>query len=394
MSAPAVSTPRVAPTGLTPALFLLALAASVFALFHWQWVRHASVFGLWSLFDWHDMHVYFLSSGWVEGQGRLYREVPSEYPLLANVLFAATRVVSRLVPLADAYDKFAWTWVTTTLALYCVTLHRLVTRYPRLSLLLWLTPSALHFSIYRFDVYAVLLGLLAVEAIRAEKLHRAALLLGLITALKGYSLFLLPAYLFYVFAKRGLRDAAVIAALYLGPFVLGNLITLAFSGMEGLMYAYKFHAMRSFNGESTYDAVSYVFGPGFRDLVTRVPKLPLAMQALGALIAMAFRPRTPDQLLRAFLFATTMFVSFSVFYSPQFVLWMVPFVAEWSMPAVSWLMVALSWVTFAYFPVAFFRKEKRPEIFHAAVVVTTAVRTLVLAAVLFARPRAQDQAPR
>jgi uncharacterized membrane protein len=393
LETPAPLSPRPAPAGFTPAIFILGLAASVFALFHWDAFRHASVFGLWNLFDWHDIHVYFMSSAWVDGPGKLYHEVPSEYPLLANLLFAAVRLVSRIVPLAEAYDRFAWAWATIALGLYLWTLRRLMTHYPWPAPLLWLTPSALHFSVYRFDVYAVVLALFAVEAIRSDRLWRASLLLGLVTALKGYSLFLLPAYLYYVNKRWGGRHAAINALLYLGPFVLGNLATLAFSGMDGLMYAYKFHASRSFNGESTYDALAYTIGPGLRDLATRIPKLPVMLQAAGALLAIAFQPRTPQQLMRAFLFATTMFVSFSVFYSPQFVLWLVPFVAEWTLPWVSWLVVVLSWVTFGYFPIAFFRKARHPEIFQLAVSATTVARTMLLAAVLFNRPRERGTAP-
>jgi uncharacterized membrane protein len=373
--------------GLGAAFALVAAAFAIATLFRWDAFRHAGVLGLWKLFDWHDIHVYFLSSGWVAGQGTLYREVPSEYPLLANLLFALVRVISRVVRLATDYDRFAWTWVTITMALYLGLLHRLVTRYPRPAVLLWLTPSAIHFSLYRYDVFAVIAALFAVESLRADRLRAAALLLGLVAALKGYSLFLLPAFLYYAWVKRGTREAGLTAVIYVALFALGNLATLAFSGVDGLMYAYRFHATRTFNGESTYDAVTYVFGPAFRDVFARFPRLPLALQALGALLAVAFRPRTHEQLMRAFLFATTMFVSFSVFYSPQFVLWLVPFVAEWTMPVVSWLVVALSWVTFAYFPVAFFRKARHLSFFQSTVALTTAVRAVLLAAVVVLKPR-------
>jgi len=385
--------PRPVPLGLVVAALLAAAALGLATFLRWDAFRHASVFGLWNLFDWHDIHVYFLSSGWVAGQGTLYREVPSEYPLLANLLFAAVRLVSGLVPLGSDYDRFAWTWMLAGLALYLWTLHRLATRYPRPALLLWLTPSALHFSLYRFDVFAVVPALLAVEALAGGRLRRAALLLGLVTALKGYALFLLPAFLYHAWARRGAREAALAGAVYLAPFALGNLVTLAFSGTDGLLYAYRFHATRTFNGESTWDAAAYALGPAVRDAVGRVHGLPFALQALGALLALAFRPRTHEALMRAFLFATAVFTSASVFYSPQFVLWLVPFVAEWTTPLASWLVVAFSWVTFVYFPVAYFRRAHHPGLFRAAVVLTAAVRTAVAVAAPFARPASAHATP-
>ena len=47
--------------------------------------------GLRLAFDADDMGVYFKSARWVIEGGRLYREVPSEYPLLANITFAVLR---------------------------------------------------------------------------------------------------------------------------------------------------------------------------------------------------------------------------------------------------------------------------------------------------------------
>ncbi len=378
-----------------PALAAAACAAfSLATLWRWDAFRHASVLGRWPLFDWHDMHVYFLSSAWVTGGGTLYREVPSEYPLLPNLLFGAVRLVSNAVPVVPAgYDRFAWVWVSLMLPLWCFVLHRLLTRYPKPAALLWLTPTALHFSLYRYDVLAVIGTLFAVEAVAADRLRRAALLLGIVTALKGYPLFLLPAFAVYVWRRQGFGEAARAGLVYVAPFALGNLATLAFSGPEGVMFAYRFHAARWLNGESTFDALAYVAGPGVRDALAGMPRLPIALQAAGALAAAALRPRTPAELMRSFLLATTAFVSFSVFYSPQFVLWLVPFVAGWAWPAASWLVVAISWTTYAYFPVAYFRRLRDPRAFEAAVTLVAGQRIALMLLTGLRRAPAGQAAP-
>lgn len=390
-SAPPVPAPRAVPRAFVRIAAAICAVFSLATLFRWDAFRHASFFGRWPLFDWHDMHVYFLSSGWVMGQGTLYRQVPSEYPLLPNLLFGAVRAVSNLVPvISDPYGRFAWVWVSLMLPLWFWVLHRLIERYPKPATLLWLTPAALHFTVYRFDVLAVIYTLFTVEAIREDRLGRAAVLLGVVTALKGYSLFLLPAFAVYVWRRRNLREAVLASILNLAPFVLANLVTLVFSGVDGLLYAYRFHAERWLNGESTYDAIAYLTGPGIRDALAGVPRLPMILQAACALIAAAFRPRTPAGLMRAFLFATTGFVSFSVFYSPQFVLWLVPFVAEWTWPLASWLVVATSWVTYAYFPIAYFRQARSPQMFQRAVALVAGFRVLLMALALIRRERATD----
>jgi len=367
-------------TGLAPVMGVLSVAFSVFTLFHWEAFRHATLFGLIPFYERHDMNVYFLSSAWVEGQGTLYREVASEYLLLPNLLFGAVRFLSRFVPvLADPFDRFAWTWVSLTLPLYLFVLLRLIRRYPRPAPLLWLTPSALHFSLYRFDIYTVVVLLFAIEAIHDRRLRRGALLLGLVTALKGYALFLLPAYTLYVWNVSRPRLALEALALQIAPFVLANLSVIAFAGVDGMLSPFRFHAMRGLNGESGFDAIAYVSGPWIRELVARAHWLPTLLQVAGALIAAAFRPRTFEELLRSFLFATVAFVSFSVFYSPQFVLWLVPFVAWWTWPRISLLVVALSWVTYLYFPIAYFKREHHPGLFRGLIVIVAGLRLALLA---------------
>ena len=105
-----------APPAWLPRLFVLACVVfSAQTLSRWDAFRHATFFNRWPLFDWQDIHVYFESSRWMTGAGTLYRQVPSEYPLLPNLLFGAVRMVSNAVPLLpEAYDRFAWVWVSRT----------------------------------------------------------------------------------------------------------------------------------------------------------------------------------------------------------------------------------------------------------------------------------------
>ena len=392
---PPVPLPRsAAPRWFTPAALGICLLFSLVTLFRWDAFRHVTVLHLWQVFDWQDIHVYFESSHWVLGGGTLYRDVPSEYPLLANLVFAAVRLLSQAVPvLADPYDRFAWVWVSLMLPLWFVVLHRLWTRFPRPALFLWLTPASLYFGLYRFDAAAVLLSLLCVEAIHEDRVRRAALMLGLVTALKGYSLFLLPAFAVYVWRRRGFGEAVLASLINVAPFAVANLVTLGFGGVEGLMFAYRFHAARWLNGESTWDAIAYLTGPAIRDWLPRFTKLPPVLEAACALIAAGFRPREPRDLMRAFLFATTGFISFSVFYSPQFVLWLVPFVADFAWPLAAWLVVATSWLTFAYFPVAFFKRLHHPRLFELTVSAVAAFRLLIMAVAAFVTGGARASAP-
>src|SRR5665811_1892052 len=67
--------------------------------------------GKWLIFDKHDLDVYFKSSRWIIEGGHLYREVWSEYQLLANVVFATWRYLGNLI--YPGMTGFQYTWVIT-----------------------------------------------------------------------------------------------------------------------------------------------------------------------------------------------------------------------------------------------------------------------------------------
>jgi len=69
MTAPASRIDSPASRWLPRAALGVCLAFSLLTLLCWDAFRHASFLGRWPLFDWHDMHGYFLSSGWVVGEG-------------------------------------------------------------------------------------------------------------------------------------------------------------------------------------------------------------------------------------------------------------------------------------------------------------------------------------
>jgi uncharacterized membrane protein len=357
----------------------LAVALPLAIGLRWEWFRHWTPLGLWPVFDLHDLRVYFESSRWAVSSGTLYRDVTSEYPLAANLVFGAVRALAAaLHPLPDSFHSFALVWIAFGWVSYLAVLRVLSAHARRPAPLLWLTPTALHFSLLRFDGLTALVTLLAMLALREGRNTRAALWLGLALALKGFALFLLPALAVYLVHRHGLREAVRVTAIALAPFIAGNLAVLAYAGRAGMMSPYAFQAGRSFNGESTWDAIGFVLSRDPRQLFGGVPWLPAAVQVAGALAAAALRPRTFEELANAFLVAAVVFVSGSVFYSPQFALWLVPFACFAPGLAVPLTCAALSWVTFAYFPIAYAHRHAHPAVLSGAIVVVTILRLALL----------------
>jgi hypothetical protein len=361
--------------------FILGFVGIIVIYFGWYLLKVRLV-GIRILYDPHDIGVYFKSSQWAIGEGILYRDVFSEYPLLANLIFGAIRYVSHVLhPLSVESQSFALVWVAVSWLLYLLTIYLVASKISVRSIWLWLTPAILYFALYKFDIYPSLTTLIALLSIRDEKYRWGAFWLGITIALKGYALFLIPAYALFLFYKKGIREAVISFILCVAPFILGNLIVLAYAGVDGVLAPYQFHAVRGNNGESTYDAISFLL---FNKLEIN-PRLAQLLQVSSALLPLTLVPKTFDRLIDVFLIALLGFISFSTFYSPQYCLWITPLVCFSTSHKIRVLTILFSWLTFIYYPIGFDLKLKqwygaiaRTIFFKIPIIVITIIRFLIM----------------
>jgi hypothetical protein len=216
-------------------------------------------------------------------------------------------------------------------------------------------------------------------AIRHEGYTAGAIWLGIALALKGYALFMLPALCVFVLHRRGLVAAVRVTIIAIAPMIASFAVVYGVAGWEGVTSPFRFHLVREFNWESSYDALNYVLGTELQ--ATQIPFVPLALQALASLAAAGMRPRSFDDLVNATIFATVGYVTFSVFYSPQFLLWLLPIVSFANSRMMIVLAVLLAWVTYAYFPVAWDLTHiigVPPKLLQALVVTVTALRVSMM----------------
>ena len=189
-------------------------------------------FGIpWLAFHRGDISVYFASARWIIEGGRLYREVPSDYPLFANIIFAICRYLSHL--LHPGFWGFFTLWIASAWVVYLFAVYRIATDAKMLAALAWLTPGAIYFALFRFDLYPAVATLMSLFAIRRTAYVEGAIWLGVAIALKGYALFLLPAYCVFMVYQRGFAAAIKVGALAVAPMILSLLATLTFAGWEG-----------------------------------------------------------------------------------------------------------------------------------------------------------------
>lgn len=363
----------------SPSLYLLIIlgcAGSILMYCSWGLLSHTKPWGIRLFFDPIDLNVYFKSSRWVVGGGSLYKGVFSEYPLLANLIFGIVRYLAEILhPLSSPFDSFSWLWMSIAWFIYLGIVMQVATKISKQVLWVWLAPAPLYFALLRFDIYPALMTFLALFAIRSEKYVWGAFWLGLAIALKGYALVLVPAYFIFIYYQKGLWAALKVTAICLTPFILSQVAVFAYAGIDGVKQPYLYHINRSSNNETTYDVVAYLLPLPF---IQKLSHLAKALQIATSLLAAVFKPKSFDDLVHSFLFAILGFISFSIFHSPQFILWIIP-IASFS-PSI-WLnfwAIIYSWIIYLYFPLIFDKHNPTQFAFKLTVILMSAVRLAML----------------
>jgi hypothetical protein len=360
------------------AVLLLAMIAAFYAAIFFVLVSKTGAPGLAGV---SDVDSYFDYAAGVLGGGTAYRDVASPYPLFANLLFAAVRLVTSLFGGVNA-NAFIWAWAALAGVVYVMVLDTVMACASSwLAVLAWLAPPTIYFALLRYDIYPAAATLLALLAIRRDSYLAGAGWLGLAVALKGYALFLLPAYCVFIAQRRGLASAATAAAVAVAPMLLGLLGTTVLTGWQDMTAPFSFQASRPVEDESTYGALNYLLG------ATIVPTSPVTnwigrgLQLGCALIAAAFAPRRFDELVDAFLFALLGFIAFLSFHSPQYMLWILPVACFSSSRVILGLALVLSWLAHLHFPLLSaltFGRLNADQLYHLNVIPVTLLHFAIM----------------
>jgi uncharacterized membrane protein len=318
-----------------------------------------------------DVHLYGGFADAVFGGHVPYRDFFMEYPPGALAVFLPPRMFG-----ASHYDAAFKALMTlcgiATIALLALLLVRFGATRTRLwpALLLFaVSPVALGpISLNTYDAWPALLTLVALALLVVAWPAAAFAVLGLAFAAKLYPLVLLPPALVYVWRTGGRRVAlrslavfAAVAAIVIVPF-----LALA---PHGLRESFRAQAVRALQVESlggallgvadrlgwygaqvvhrTGHAISY-------DLVGTLPRVLAGfsslLQALAVLLVawLYWRGRDePQRLAAAFAAAVAGFLAFTRFFSPQYLVWLLPLVVllqplEWALTAAA-LVLAQVW---------------------------------------------------
>jgi uncharacterized membrane protein len=331
--------------------------------------------GLFRAARYRDVHLYGGFAHAVFAGHVPYRDFFMEYPPGALAVFLPPEALG--TSHYNAAFKILMTLcgaaTIVVLALLLVRLGATRTRLWCALLLFALSPVALGpISLNTYDSWPALLTVGALALLLSGVPVAALALLGLAFAAKVYPVVLLPPALVFVWRTAGRRVALRSAAAFvaLAAVVIAPFLALA---PHGLVESFRAQAGRALQVESlggsllgvadrvgwygahvvhrTGHAISYDLAGTLPRVLAVVSSLAQVLAVVGVVVLYARGRDSPQRLATAFAAAVAGFLAFTRFFSPQYLVWLVPLVVlleplEWLLAAVA---LALAQVWFFHY---------------------------------------------
>jgi hypothetical protein len=218
-------------------------------------------------------------------------------------------------------------------------------------------PAALYFGVNRFDVLPALLTALSLACLGRRWVVASAVLLAAAVTIKVYPVLLAPLILRYLWPDRRSALAWLVGFAVFGLAIV--LPPLLMWGWEPVWAPYRYQLTRGAFPPTIY---GYILPKslGARDGPGQLFRL--GTLTLMLLLLVRRRPADLSGLLRRGALLLIVFVTLPVFYSPQWILWLVPLLAP--LARRSWpvlvLAVALDLITYLTFPGVMGLKDESP----------------------------------
>ncbi len=343
-----------------------------------------------------DMKLYFSVSTQLS-EGKIpYRDFTVEYPPLALLPLVLPHLVTAGLTLDyRAYSMLYLLETFSLLLLIAFTVQQVARFWPEslppwrlLAVYLLLIILSKDFVFWRYDLFPAWLTLLAFLAVLKKQPLLAGMWIGLAIMAKLYPVMLVPVLLVYYLAGQQYR-ASVRLVAGTGLAVALVLLPVVFLSGNQVFSFLTYHQLRGLQIESVagglvllghltdLSRVSTAFNYGAFHLEASgvgpvLKALPgLFLVAFSGLLALGwFRFRleygqtgtvSADSLLRFLLGALMVFISTNKVFSPQYLIWLLPFVLFLSVKQIAWMGFIFLLTTLVY-PV-FYPKLVDPTVF-------------------------------
>ena len=282
-----------------------------------------------------EINVFYTRGSWVEEGVHLYAEGRfQEYPQLGLAYITLPYLFS------DSYVGYrTWLLIFNTLCFVALVIvsKKLLTKLGRnnLQLLLLLLPAVLYFSLNRFDIFVVLLVQLSLYLLVSKKYLWAFGVVACAVLVKWYPLLMVPLYWYYMQNtverehKQRMNIKAILVFVALLILILG--VSFFVDGVHSLQ-PYAFHGSRPAGVGSIYHTLvqQLFFGTGDSTANAIGFNIFLLLQISIPLVSLFMpnyfkaRLQKPEQLVYWSVLAILCFFLFSRFFSPQWIVWLMP----------------------------------------------------------------------
>ena len=322
-----------------------------------------------------DKHTYFQRGMWYPLKKAPYIEVFSEYPQLATYFFALPHAWLSYYFGAN-YTGFDYAFVFSSLMMVLLfsailILYLLKDKNKYLSYLM-LLPASLYFTYNRYDMLPVLISIISFYFLSRERFKLSVFFLALGVLAKWYLVVLFPIFMIFYYNKYRKINYGMLATFCLVG-IAGVLPTLLSDGIEAFLVPYKFHAARGFNREGLLYLLKSFFGGGLHiKISSKIWYLLFFMLQLAVIpVALISKIDSLKKVVNWSLLSVMFFMIFAKFYSPQWILWIYPFLILHAKNRKDVLLIiALDIATFLYFPIIF---DGFPNLLDLIVIIKTAI---------------------
>ncbi|HEY4499790.1 MAG TPA: glycosyltransferase 87 family protein [Candidatus Paceibacterota bacterium] len=265
--------------------------------------------------------------------GFAYLNKKIEYPVITGLIIDITGKVGRNVPgyfIVNALLLIGFAVASTYL------LQRLTEHYPDRSgsqdnvWRYWIfAPSLLMFGVYNWDLVAVFFSICALYAMAKNKDYWAAIWIAI-----GFSTKFFPALFFLPLLLK--QDNWKKIGYLIGIFIAVTLVINSYfilNAFDNWYYFFELNRTRNSNIDSIWTTIRFLFSP-YLESVPRVNALSLVTFS-GLYGWLMWRFRKADTVKLCFLSVLAFLLTNKVF-SPQYLLWLLPFFVIFSVPKIKW----------------------------------------------------------
>ena len=240
-----------------------------------------------------------------------YVEKPIEYPVITGFFIYLMWFLGKNLL---GYAILTYIFLSLFAAITGIFLYKLINLLKSNSSRVWLffvfAPSMIIFSVYNWDIIAVMFMTLALYFFCRDKYEFAALFLSLGFNSKIFPILILPFMLLKVNIKHGIK----IAAIFLSVFLVLNIYFMVHD-FDLWKSTYTFHSSRAPNIDSIWSLAH---------LSTSTINI-LSLALFGGFYLLLIMHHKKYDILALSFISILLFLVFNKIFSPQYILWLLPF---------------------------------------------------------------------